>query len=251
MNTPLDPGLELFTFAPAAAVTGTGYMPDFFPLGDISQISFATGRLFDVSSWTSWTLFGQVLSAGNVLELHIDFWDSPARHALVRHTVSLPNALWPSSIDPFMVVGRVAGPVMTVQLSATAPGFDGWLGLYLNNRPRHYDAPYTPNYAGQILAAVGLQNITNGAGGDITVELPYYLGPAILNAHFVGAPASCHAQVSDNSAQTIYLADVQTDGPGAHLWIPNPFPFGAPWELVVANRSGATQQIAATLVAAP
>jgi hypothetical protein len=209
--------------------------------------SFTNGQMFDVSAWSSWRLVGQINA--HLMMLIVNFWesaDNPANGLVLAQSIALPEA----SSDSFNVLGTILGPLMSVSILGQANDSLGLLEMFVSNRTRLYDAPYTPAALGTILAAIPQTSVP--AGGDSTIDLPYYLGPARLSGYFDGStvPTSIARVIDDNSQVLGFVSP--TSSSVADLWVPSRLLTtpATKWQLDVFNDSAAPLAMEAILTAA-
>jgi hypothetical protein len=250
----LDNGQRLIqaTVAPATNnqwLTATGPSG----IGPATAPSVATGTVFDVSAWDAWSLWFNITTYGTVAtlnQLKLIFFDALTTIDPPGRAPSLPNDPDLSSqlLIPFMtnnqgnasptgnsamVVGRTLGPLLAVLCTGT--NLSARIEFAVHNRPRAYDAPYTPALLGTTLAKVPAASVA--ANLSQIVDLPYYFGPARFKST-LSAGSTAHAEILDDVAAANILSQHLATDPRLsteNLWIPPMDVAATKWSLRVTN----------------
>jgi len=244
MTRVLDPVTALFRVPLPVETYSSVFMPNLAVGTTVPTFDGLT--LYDVSAWESWTLFGVAPPSSGLSQVIITYYensDRPYSGLQQSQTITVNTAG-----NTFLVVGRVLGPLLTVQY-AGALATPGNLEFFVSNRTRLYDAPYTPAPLGQVLAAIGNQGLA--ANQTVTADLAnMYLGPARLGMEINATNVNSVAFVRDDvGVGTQYLATANLNSGIEDLWIPNLASSAATkWRLGVFATAAAS--MSAALVAA-
>lgn len=228
-----------------ALAAGSYSFPTWSPyVSPPTSISAQKNTLLDASSWDSWSLR---LTVSGALTINFQFsWfedipEIPAWDGLQDSALGTP-----ASSGEYRIVGRVRSPLCALVLGATAPIPAGSVRavLQFSNRTRLYDAPYTPERAGEYLASIPRQAVAGG-GGIVTQTLPFYMGPARMAGEF-GAAVNTLPEVRIRNGND-WLANVNFTVPNTDLWIPAIG--GTLWTFEVANNSAGALNLAGSVTA--
>jgi len=227
----LDPGQPLFTFAGISGATTV------WPAG---------GQKFDVSSWGSWSLFGTIFTyppgVPSVTLIYPSLFVDDDQFTF--QNIFLPTSTQLGAGTPFMVAGRLLGPLLSVDLVNAING-NFQLDFFVNNRTRLYDQPYTPSPLGTFLASI--PNASLGAAASTTVTVPYYMGPARLSLH--ASAGAARGRVIDNLNNI--PGNVNAGEPTSDFWLPGLISGASTgYSLTAINDAAGASNIAAALVAA-
>lgn len=209
-----------------------------------ATVNAEMGTLLDTSSWSAWSLRLTVATAIIVYAQFVWFDDTagvPAWDGL--QDTAINTATGPGE---YRIVGRVRSPLCALVLNSTVPIPAGAIRavLQFSNRERTYDAPYTPERAGEYLVTLPRQAVAGG-GGLVAQTLPFYIGPARIAGEF-GAAVNTLPEVRIRTGNN-WLANANFTAPNADLWIPPDG--GTPWTFELANNAAGALNLAGSVTA--